>query len=163
MDVDCIETSTWKNGTVYMSKGATYEDVINHIIEGSKEVGYKECFNVNYFRTEDIETVIKNCDAVFKINPRNIIAQGIYEDTTTYRCIVTENLKGRLTMVNDDFVYVNTFRNELETNKEYIIALSYAQAETFYHQASPICIFDASDKEMEAKIKEWLSEKNSTN
>jgi len=163
MDIDNLGNSTWYGGNVYMSKGATKEDVITHIQVASKNVGYSESKKINFFRFEDEKTVVINSDAIFKITPQFIISQGEYDERTVYCCTVSEIIKGNLTTNDENNIYVVTLRNKLKVNSEYILPLSYVDADTFYHQASPICIFDAEDSEMETKIKEWLSEKNTAN
>ena len=163
MDIADIHNSKWGKGTVHISKNATADDVINYIENESKSVGYYECDNINYFRTEDVETVVKNCDAIFKITPWNVISEGLYDNRTVYMCTSSEVYKGKLETNEENFVFIVTFKDSLELGKDYILPVSYVEAECFYHQASPICIFDASNTEMEAQIREWLSEKNVVN
>ena len=159
LDVDNLEKSTWYEGDIVMPNGTTAADIIEQINTVVKEVGHTDCFEHKIFRTEDTENVINNCDAIFRITVKGVISQGVYDYRTVYRCTVSEVLKGNLTTNEKEYVYIVTERDKLLPKSEYIMSLSYTAAGTFYHQASPICIFDASDTEMETQIKEWLSEK----
>lgn len=163
LDIEDIQNGKWKNGTVHISKTSTSDDVIDYIKNTSKTIGFQKCEIVNYFRTEDNEAVIKNCDAIFKVKPVNILVNGVYDNRTVYMCTVPEVYKGKLETNEEKFVFIVAFRDSLELGREYILPVSYVKAEYFYHQASPTCIFDADDSEMEAKIKEWLSEKKIVN
>ena len=160
MDFNDLSKTRWGEGKLEITEGASKLDIINHIKTLADKTTIRKTDNIKIFRTEDEETVIKNCDLVLKIKSRMLIADGVYEERSTYFCEVSECLKGDYSTNQDGMVIISTFKDALDGGKECIIALSNTASDICYDQASPICIFDADDSEMETKIKGWLSEKN---
>lgn len=159
LDFSNINNAKWKDGTIKISEGASKTDIINHVNSLSNKVGIATTSDARVFRTEDEETVIKNCDLILKIKPRILITDGVLANSSSYFCEVTDCLKGTYSTNEDGVVIIRTLKHALDSGEECIIALSTKNQDFSYDQASPICIFDADDSEMEAKIKEWLSEK----
>ena len=160
MDTANLHNSYWQYGSLIIVGDSSLNAVKNKILENSQKTGLLVFEEINMFRTEDEETVIKNCDLILKVKPKSITSQGVYEEMTVYKCEVIESLKGEYNVNSRNYLFVRTTRNALEKGTEYIIPLSRKRSNVTYDQASPICIFDAEDIEMEIKIKEWLSEKN---
>lgn len=160
MDFSDLSKARWEEGKLEITEGASKLDIINHIKTLANKTAIKTADSKKIFRTEDEETVIKNCDLVLKIKPRMLIVDGVYDERSTYFCEVYECLKGNYSTNQDGMVIISTFKDALDSGEECIIALSNTASDICYDQASPICIFDADDSEMEAKIKGWLSEKN---
>ena len=164
MDVNDLENSVCEKGTITITGDVTEENLKNYIKGTAQKLGYSASNVSKYYLTENKETVVKNCDAVFRVKPVYVFSRSRFEDMTVYACEVTECLKGTVTTNADGHVLMRVqTKADLKKNAEYIIPVSYRESGTFYDQASPICIFDAEDSEMETKIKEWLSEKNTAN
>ena len=156
IDLDNLNNAYWENGSISITENATKEDVINHFQVLSKNCGYDKESEIEIFRTEDIETVIKNCDAVFKVKVITHISDGIYANSSSYGCEVIEKLKGDCIPKYDGTIMINTLKGSLTEGKEYIIALSQKENGHLFDQASPDCIFSENEN-MECKIKEWLN------
>lgn len=156
IDLDNLNNAYWENGSISITENATKEDVINHFQVLSKNCGYDKESEIEIFRTEDIETIIKNCDAVFKVKVITHISDGIYANSSSYGCEVIEKLKGDCIPKYDGTIMINTLKGSLTEGKEYIIALSQKENGHLFDQASPDCIFSENEN-MECKIKEWLN------
>ena len=159
MDFSDLSKAYYYEGKLKITEDANKTDVINHVKILAEETGISTSEIIKIFRTENEETVIKNCDLILKIKPRMLLTDGVYINCSSYFCEVIDCLKGNYSTNQDNMVMIRTFKDVLDNGEERIIALSCTDSDICYDQASPTCIFDASDTEMEAQIKEWLSEK----
>ena len=164
IDINNLSDAYWSFGIIEIEDNVTKNDLIYTVKNIDAVEGHYEPYQIKIFRTEDVETVIKNCDAVYKIKKNFKLADGTYKNFSSYECALLEVYKGPGNVKSDVNLLIRTLTYALDEGDEFILALSFNDKNTRYlDQASPICIFDADDIEMETKIKEWLSEKNTVN
>lgn len=132
----------------------------SYIKNCARKNGFTKEYIPLMFKNEDLEIVIKNCDLVLEINVLEIGFYGVLGNQNTYTCEIKEVLKGEECLNEEtQVVYINAFKDVLQTGNTYIIALNKIDASEknyVFNQASKNSIIMKDDVEMISNIKEWL-------
>ena len=89
-----IPYSHTKSAVMNGSPLAITSDVKNTIKNIANSNGYLEEDKRDIFRTESLETVVKECDAIVEVRVLGVIAEGVLHNGTTYPCQYRGSLTG---------------------------------------------------------------------
>ncbi|MBP3324055.1 MAG: hypothetical protein J6M16_07655 [Clostridia bacterium] len=151
-----------ENENVYKTVAEKYNgDLRAYFKETENKVGHSKETTKNIFRNESLETVVKNTDVLFKVKVCGVLTDGTEAPTTTYTCEVLESVNGVSYSSDGEngLIYVTCFKNSLEKDKEYIIALCrISDKSLIYTQAADNGIIPISDAQKVEQVRTWLSE-----
>ena len=143
------------NGTPLAIKG----DVKNTIKNIAKTNGFSEEDNVKAFRTEDLETVVKECDAIIEVKVVDILAEGVFHNGTSYVCELKSTLKGTVATNGMNLLYVVSLKDSLvEGETYYITVTSSGESSLVNSLASPQGIIPSYATVIYEQILSWLEE-----
>ena len=122
--------------------------------------GYSEEEKRDIYRTENLETVVKDCDAIIEIRVLGVAAEGVLHNGTTYTCQYINSLTGNDVPVNPDGnLFVVSFRDSLLLGNTYYLTVSAGDSSSVvYTLASPQGIIPTYDASAYEQIVAWLTE-----
>ena len=122
--------------------------------------GYSEEDKRDIYRTENLETVVKECDAIIEVRVLGVVAEGILHNGTTYTCEYIDSLTTSEVPVNpDNNLFVVSFRDSLIEGNTYYLTVSVGDSSSIvYTLASPYGIVPTYDTAAYEQIVTWLEE-----
>ena len=159
--VDDFNNSTWSRGKISYGYGISFNDIKNYYRDMALNKGFDtDPVKITVFRNENLETVFKNSDAVFRIKIVGNIIDGTIVPQSNYEILILDALKGNnlINTVHKNYI-VHAEKNSMSVNNEYIIALSVNNLQSTHSsftQSALNGIIPIEDKETVAQVYTWL-------
>lgn len=156
-----VNSSTWARGEIEFGVFADGNKVIDYYRNLATERGFRENpFVIEAFYDKSLEYVVKNSKLVLRVVVTNKGNDANLRKQTTYGIKVVEALKGAECVAYDgSSILVNSSRDSLAENKEYILTLSLVQdidKDSIFTLSALNGIIPIEDKETVEKVYEWL-------